>query len=154
MVREMWRTEQWSSLTDGTGCPICVGGAPNDVLIELQGTWVTGAPSAPLPAHVCVVAKRHVVEPFELGEPDRSLYWSELLLVAEAVAKATSAVKVNYEIHGNTIPHLHTHVFPRFPGDPFEGRPIDPHAAEPFVRSSDDLRRLQKAIADVFQSRD
>jgi hypothetical protein len=33
--------------------------------------------------------------------------------------------KMNYEIHGNTIPHLHMHLFPRFDGDPFEGGPID-----------------------------
>ena len=31
---------------------------------------------------------------------------------------------MNYEIHGNSIPHLHLHLYPRFPGDPFEGRPI------------------------------
>ena len=33
---------------------------------------------------------------------------------------------MNDEIHGNTVPHLHMHVFPRYPGDPFEGAPIDP----------------------------
>jgi diadenosine tetraphosphate (Ap4A) HIT family hydrolase len=98
-----------------------------------------------------VVAKTHVVEPFELAEPERSLFWSELLIVAEAVARASSAVKLNYEVHGNTIPHLHVHIFPRFSGDPFEGRPIDPHAATPFNRSSDDLQRLKRAIDDAIQ---
>jgi len=32
---------------------------------------------------------------------------------------------VNYEIHGNSIPHLHAHVYPRFRGDRFVGGPID-----------------------------
>ena len=41
--------------------------------------------------------------------------------IARGVSQATQPVKVNYEIHGNTIPHLHVHVFPRFRGDPFEG---------------------------------
>ncbi len=36
---------------------------------------------------------------------------------------------MNYEIHGNTAPHLHVHVFSRHIGDQFEGGPIDPRAA-------------------------
>jgi len=39
--------------------------------------------------------------------------------------ETTGAVKLNYEIHGNEIPHLHVHLFPRYRGDPFEGGPID-----------------------------
>jgi diadenosine tetraphosphate (Ap4A) HIT family hydrolase len=35
-------------------------------------------------------------------------------------------VKLNYEIHGNTLPHLHMHFFPRYAGDQFEGRAIEP----------------------------
>ncbi|HEX2081415.1 MAG TPA: hypothetical protein VHG08_27175 [Longimicrobium sp.] len=33
---------------------------------------------------------------------------------------------MNDEVHGNTTPHLHMHFFPRYPGDPFEGTPINP----------------------------
>lgn len=51
---------------------------------------------------------------------------NDLQRVAGAVHAITGAVKVNYEIHGNTIPHLHVHLFPRYRGDPFEGGPIDP----------------------------
>lgn len=46
--------------------------------------------------------------------------------VAEVVQKITGAVKLNYEIHGNTIPHLHVHLLPRYKGDPFEDGPINP----------------------------
>ena len=41
------------------------------------------------------------------------------------------AVKLNYDIHGNTIPHLHLHLFPRHAGDPFENQPINPRVVEP-----------------------
>jgi diadenosine tetraphosphate (Ap4A) HIT family hydrolase len=48
---------------------------------------------------------------------------------AKAVARALSQrlypVKMNYEIHGNTLPHLHMHLLPRQPDDAFVGRPID-----------------------------
>lgn len=53
---------------------------------------------------------------------------------------------MNYEIHGNTIPHLHMHLFPRFDGDPFEGRPIDGRQTT-FERSETDLAALADAIS-------
>jgi hypothetical protein len=31
--------------------------------------------------------------------------------VSKALAAATGAVKLNYEIHGNSLPHLHMHFF-------------------------------------------
>jgi len=31
---------------------------------------------------------------------------------ARALKHVTRAVKINYEIHGNTVPHLHMHLFP------------------------------------------
>ena len=43
-----------------------------------------------------------------------------------AIHEITSAVKLNYEIYGKTISHLHVHLYPRHRGDPFEGRPINP----------------------------
>ena len=46
--------------------------------------------------------------------------------LSQVLAEATGAIKMNYEVHGNTIPHLHMHFFPRYVGDPFENRPIDP----------------------------
>jgi diadenosine tetraphosphate (Ap4A) HIT family hydrolase len=50
----------------------------------------------------------------------------DLQRVAAALQEITKAVKLNYEIHGNTLPHLHVHLFPRYRGDPFEGGPINP----------------------------
>lgn len=58
---------------------------------------------------------------------------------------------MNYEIHGNTVPHLHLHLFPRFDGDPFVGRPID--AREPqFSRAGEDLARMRQALLDARES--
>ena len=49
----------------------------------------------------------------------------DLRRVAAALQEITGAVKLNYEIHGNTIPHLHVHLFPRYKGDAFEDGPIN-----------------------------
>lgn len=136
-------------MMDRTTCPICRDTGPRDVLLDLDVAWVTAPRSAPLPGYVCVVAKRHVVEPFELERSEGHAFWDTLMNVARGLQAGTGAAKMNYEIHGNTIPHLHVHLFPRYPNDPFEGRPIDPTAAEPFSRTDDDLARLRRAIRAV-----
>lgn len=102
----------WQGLVDGSACPICRQGEALDVVADLSASWATAPSEAPLLWYVCVVAKKHVVEPFELAEPDRSNFWKDVLLVAQRLQQASAAVKVNYEIHGNTLPHLHCHILP------------------------------------------
>ena len=79
---------------------------------------------AVLPGYACVVARRHVEEPFQLPDEEMVAFWRESMAVARALSSLLEPRKMNYEIHGNSIPHLHLHLYPRFPGDPFEGRPI------------------------------
>jgi diadenosine tetraphosphate (Ap4A) HIT family hydrolase len=121
-------------------CPICARGEPLDVIADLAATWATAGTEAPLPGYVCVVSKRHVGEPFELPPTELDAFWREAMLVARAVADLLRPVKMNYEIHGNTIPHLHMHLYPRFPGDPGTGRGA-------FTRSPAELERLAAAIS-------
>ena len=134
---------------DQASCPICARGQPLDVLVELSATWVTAAVDAPLPHYVCIVSKEHVREPFELRGEARRAFWDQTCAVAEAIQRATGATKMNYEIHGNTIPHLHLHLYPRFPGDPYEGRAIDPKAGPAVARSADELSALRAAIENA-----
>jgi len=78
--------------------------------------------------YACLVFRRHAVELHDLSEAEGAAFMRDAQRLSRAVAEATGAVKLNYEVHGNTVPHLHLHVFPRYPGDGFEGRPIDPRA--------------------------
>lgn len=130
------------------GCPICERGAPLDVVAEHDTVWATAGEEAPLPAYVCVVAKHHVVEPFELPERELEAFWREAMHVARVLAELVHPTKMNYEIHGNTIPHLHMHLFPRFSGDPYVGGPIDPAKAV-FTRTREELDRLQQALVSA-----
>ena len=75
--------------------------------------------------YCCLVLKRHAVELYELGADEAYALMSDLQRAAKAIQDITGAVKMNYEIHGNTLPHLHVHLFPRYKGDPFEEGPID-----------------------------
>jgi diadenosine tetraphosphate (Ap4A) HIT family hydrolase len=80
-----------------------------------------------------------------LRPAEQARFWRDAMLVARAVADLLSPIKMNYEIHGNTLPHLHLHLFPRQRDDPYVGGPIDPRAAE-FVRSDAEIEALASAI--------
>ena len=134
--------------SEGSRCPICASGHPLDVIAELDATWVTAQPIAVLPGYACVVARRHVEEPFQLPDDELIAFWREAMAVARALDSLLEPRKMNYEIHGNSIPHLHMHLYPRFLGDPFEGRPIAMDAPA-FTRTDNDLRRMAGAIAAV-----
>jgi diadenosine tetraphosphate (Ap4A) HIT family hydrolase len=61
------------------------------------------------------------------GRPDEEAvgYWREVLRVASAIERHYRPVKLNYQLLGNAVPHLHTHLLPRFADDPSPGRPLE-----------------------------
>jgi len=95
-------------------CAVCR--SKPDAIAQLETSWVLVGPDDPIRGYVCLVFGRHAVELHDLTE-------------AEGAA-IVQPVKMNYEIHGNTAPHLHVHFFPRYVGDQFEGGPINPGAAK------------------------
>ena len=128
-------------------CPICAPGWAGRALIEMEASYVVGGsgPSV-LPGYTVVVAKRHVREPFALAADELTIWWAECMLVARAIREVFRPVKLNYEIHGNTIEHLHLHMYPRFAGDDFEGRPIDPRAPKRHVTTPEQVDALTSAV--------
>lgn len=146
MDTRAWRdSERWRALCDGTGCPICLRGCPLDVIAEFPNTWVSAAREAPLPGYACVVSKLHVIEPFELPPEARTAFWEEGMTVAGVLADLFQPVKMNYEIHGNVVPHLHLHLYPRFLDDPYDTAALTSHS-ESFTRT-DELSRMVRALA-------
>jgi diadenosine tetraphosphate (Ap4A) HIT family hydrolase len=121
-----WNSDEWAALCSGAACPICRSGRPDGVVLELTASYLTCSANAPMRGYCCVVLKRHAVELHELGDEEAIALTRDIQRVGRAVQEIMKAVKLNYEIHGNTIPHLHVHLYPRYRGDPFEGRPIDP----------------------------
>jgi len=135
----------WRALVDGSGCPICTRGGPLDVIADFESVWVTASAEAQLPGYACVVSKIHVTEPYELGDEAATSFWRETMVVAQRLAEHTRAVKMNYGIHGNRIPHLHVHLWPRYPDDPYDVGGI-PAGAASFVRTTEELAAMAAAI--------
>ncbi len=118
----------WEGLVSGRTCPTCVRGGPTDVVAVVEGCWLTmGKDAAPaLPGTCALFHQRHVVELHQLSTAEAARFMAAVQKVAALLQEASGAGKINYEVHGNTIPHLHMHFFPRYPGDPFEQGPVDP----------------------------
>lgn len=94
---------------------------------------------------------RHVAEPTELALEEAAAYWAELLCVGRALEERFQPVKMNYEVLGNSLPHLHTHVMPRYADDPRPGWPF-PHPEEtppPFDEEEfrEDVEALRSKLA-------
>jgi len=104
------------------------GGSDNDHTVEvarLAYTDVRLERRSRLPGY-CIVVWRHghVAEPTELAPDAATGYWLDVLAVARVLEAQFRPVKMNFFTHGNWVPHLHTHVVPRYLDDPAPGGPI------------------------------
>ena len=86
------------------------------------------------------------MELFDLGDDALLGFMKEVQVAAKVLTEVTGAFKINYEIHGNTAPHLHLHLFPRYLDDPFAGVSIDYSRIEPPVYEGDEFDRFIRAM--------
>lgn len=138
-------------MTEGqNACPICDKGMPEDVLVELDCSWVTMGEEAPLRGYACLVFRRHAVEFHDLSEREGAVFMRDIRRLSRALKLVTGASKLNYEVHGNTVEHLHMHFYPRHPGDVFQGGPINPKSVTDPVYSAGEIEdfraRLRQAL--------
>jgi len=81
------------------------------------------------PGYCFLISKRHVTELFHLTPDIRQELIEEVNRVSEVLADLFKPDKLNYELLGNMVPHMHWHLVPRFVEDPLWPRPIwsEPH---------------------------
>lgn len=97
------------------------------------------------PGWTVLVLKRHATELFHLSRHERSCLMEEISQVAAVLAEEWRAVKINYELLGNQLPHIHWHLIPRLPEDP---APM-----EPVWRIAHDSTRLPPEALDAMVER-
>jgi len=96
---------------------------------------------------------RHVVEPTELDGEEAVRYWRELLFVGRVLEDVLQPIKMNYNVLGNSVPHLHTHIVPRYPDDPRPGWPFPFPEEEPTDVPEDLLFRDVGALRGAAEAR-
>jgi diadenosine tetraphosphate (Ap4A) HIT family hydrolase len=147
MTERAW-PDDWADRMAGQDCPLCdaLGKGDSDFSVEVftgEVAEVRLERRSRLPGY-CIVVWRlgHVAEPTDLSTSQAGCYWDEVLAVGRAVQARFSPVKMNYMTLGNTVPHLHTHVVPRYRDDPAPGGPIAwPDIFSPAPVPEADLRR-------------
>jgi len=76
------------------------------------------------PGYCLLFAKQHATELFHLDRVVRQGMIEEVARTAAALAELFQADKINYELLGNMVPHIHWHLVPRMSSDPLWPRPI------------------------------
>lgn len=84
---------------------------------ELETGYVVIGDHQHFKGYTIFLCKEHKTELFQLDRTTRLRFLEEMSIVAEAVANAFGAEKMNYELLGNGDSHLHWHLFPRVSGD-------------------------------------
>jgi diadenosine tetraphosphate (Ap4A) HIT family hydrolase len=124
-----WR-DDWADRVRGRACVMCdlIGVAENSWGIRVfAGRYVDAylPRSGSVPGYtVAVWNGRHVSEPTQLRPEEAAGYWVETLRVGRAVEQGFEHAKMNYQMLGNTVPHLHAHIVPRPLLDPAPHRPL------------------------------
>jgi diadenosine tetraphosphate (Ap4A) HIT family hydrolase len=124
-----WPAEFYA-LRRGEGCPMCAQGRPDEtpwgdrIFAGEVGDAYLQRADVQRGYTIVIWRGRHVAEPTELSDDEASRFWSELLRVGRALETHLAPVKLNYELLGNSLPHLHAHVVPRYADDPRPGWPF------------------------------
>lgn len=102
------------------------------------------------PGWTVLVLKRHATELFDLSRADRSSLIEEVSAVAGLLAGEWRAVKINYELLGNQLPHIHWHVIPRLPQDPAPLEPVWRITHEPVRLTPESLSSMVERLRKVW----
>lgn len=86
--------------------------------------------------YVIYASSAHCNELHELPLQKRSAFLTEMSIISQSIFEAFTPDKINYELLGNTHPHLHWHIIPRYLNQP--------QSKEPIWRLNPRIRNAQK----------
>ena len=111
-------------------CPFCDKLAHLEALPQDELVWCFPRSVALLgpwqfyQGYCVLVARTHARELSDLGADERRAYLDEMCLLAQGIEASFRPQKLNYELLGNQVPHLHWHLFPRYTNDTDARRPV------------------------------
>lgn len=104
------------------GCEICeriprINPDNPYFVAELETGFAVLGDNQHIPGYAILVCKTCVPELHDLLPGVRARFLDEMALLAEAVYRAFRPRKLNYELLGNSVSHMHWHIFPRYEDD-------------------------------------
>ena len=147
--------EKWDALVRGENCPLCdevkaknVANEYGFYVADLRISLLRLCRNQYVKGYCVLIFNKHVREPYELTKEERLTFFEDMMLAGQALEKVFGADKMNFQILGNAVPHLHCHIEPRYLGDSAPHRPIDPSAEEVILT----LEEYQKYTKDIYQA--
>jgi diadenosine tetraphosphate (Ap4A) HIT family hydrolase len=116
-------------MTPAPDCPFCLkladprGWPTSDVVWQFPQSVAVLGPWQFYTGYCVLVSRTHATELAHLGRT-RPTFLKEMAILAEAIEACFRPHKLNYELLGNQVPHLHWHLFPRSAADPDRLRPV------------------------------
>jgi diadenosine tetraphosphate (Ap4A) HIT family hydrolase len=120
----------WSARKNGRDCVLCTFIREEDPDWGVRiytGRVANGYLSSrgQIPGYCWVIWRDgHVCEPTDLDPRVAQQFFADLVTVGQAVEQLLRPAKMNYEVLGNNVPHLHGHVIPRPALDPAPRGPL------------------------------
>lgn len=116
--------EDWDARKQGVACWFCAN--------QLGRPFYAGrVGDAHLERHpiarghaIVIYRSRHVADFTSLTAEEAASYWVDVHTVARMIEEVYAPCHMNYQLLGNSVPHLHVHLVPRYLDDPAPGRPL------------------------------
>jgi diadenosine tetraphosphate (Ap4A) HIT family hydrolase len=137
-------------MTPEPNCPFCAklvdptAWPANDVVWQFPHSVAVLGPWQQYTGYCVLVSRVHATELSQLG-PTRAAFLDEMGQLAAAIESCFHPHKLNYELLGNQVPHLHWHIFPRYVTDPDRRRPVW-FAIEDAETDPAEKRRLETGV--------
>ena len=149
---------KWQTYLSREGCPVCnqtpeTRPSTERSIADLSVSRLIADSHTCLKGYCCLVLTPHVVEIYDLSDEESAAFTRDMKIASLALKQVTGAVKINYDIHGNTIPHMHVHLYPRQIGDQFENGPMDWRTRTPKMYQTGEfdafIEQMKKAVKEV-----
>lgn len=152
-----WPTkEKWNALIMGQDCPLCAAVKPGGVdkgfshfVADLSMGRLFLHNNQYVKGYCGLICFKHVREPYELPQDEQEQFFDDMMVSAMAIEKAFNSDKMNFQILGNLVPHLHVHLQPRYYGDEGGGGAMDTHGKTVLLKPEEYQQRVQK-IRDML----
>jgi diadenosine tetraphosphate (Ap4A) HIT family hydrolase len=89
-----------------------------DFIAELPHSFVILGDAQFYRGYCIAFAKLHATELHLMPPAEARALFDETVAVGTAIAAVVKPLKLNYDCLGNSEPHVHWHVFPRYASDP------------------------------------
>jgi diadenosine tetraphosphate (Ap4A) HIT family hydrolase len=121
-------------------------------ITELKYSYVVAEDFQRYPGYCLLLHKEHREQMTSLAEEVQTGWFAEVAQVANAINQEFAPNRINYELLGNSLPHLHWHVIPRYSWDPEPSRTIWTRPGEERMRPyvgvdlADVIRRIRDRL--------